>query len=383
MLISGRPKIVVTIHGVRTHGKWQKAITPFLAKYGLIPYHIDYGWFGAVGFYIPWLRERKIRAVRDELRRLVGGSDARRVSVIAHSFGTYIALTALRDERGALLYDRVVLTGSILPCDFPWDVVFQQKWALAAKNVRADADWVVSLADWLYHNLNWRFRYPVGKSGREKFEQNSAVLLDDELCGDHSVAHNELRFEQWARFIAYPNLPDDIAEKIQAEMQVMRQRAAMVLAVPVEDVRASMFVPWDGALRPLPEVSDNVTHAPEYGLEIQPGHGTIGVAFERGQPMTVIKAGDSWGEHPLPGSEIEKLDPRLGWALSFPLRSDALGMLAVVNIDGLGDPPQIVTGENSDALALAAFRIFTPFLAVGRRCLETAFRGEKPERPEV
>jgi hypothetical protein len=36
MLANSRPKIVVTIHGIRTSGLWQKEITPYLAQHGLI-----------------------------------------------------------------------------------------------------------------------------------------------------------------------------------------------------------------------------------------------------------------------------------------------------------------------------------------------------------
>lgn len=40
---------MVTIHGIQTTGKWQKGITPYLAQRGLVPYHLDYGWFVVVG----------------------------------------------------------------------------------------------------------------------------------------------------------------------------------------------------------------------------------------------------------------------------------------------------------------------------------------------
>ena len=46
------PKVVVTIHGIRTRGEWQKRITPHLAAHGLVPYHIGYGWFGG---FLPFL----------------------------------------------------------------------------------------------------------------------------------------------------------------------------------------------------------------------------------------------------------------------------------------------------------------------------------------
>ena len=113
-------KIVVTLHGIRTRGQWQKQITPYLARHGLIPYHLDYGFFGVLSFVLPWTRANRVQWLRSELRDLMDRTGAKRVSVIAHSFGTWLALEALEAENGNLRFDRVVLTGSIVRRDFPW-----------------------------------------------------------------------------------------------------------------------------------------------------------------------------------------------------------------------------------------------------------------------
>src|SRR5471030_2147321 len=85
-------KIVVTLHGIRTRGQWQKQITPYLARQGLIPYHLDYGFFGVLSFVLPWTRASRVQWLRTELRDLMDRTGAKRVSVIAHSFGTWLAL---------------------------------------------------------------------------------------------------------------------------------------------------------------------------------------------------------------------------------------------------------------------------------------------------
>jgi len=120
--------VVVTIHGIRTYGKWQKEITPFLASHGLVPYHIDFGYFRVLNFLWPWTRNRQVKAIQKELRELVDKVRTRRVSIVAHSFGTFLALEALRRDNGDLQFDRVVLTGSILPCDFDWQRLMSKKW---------------------------------------------------------------------------------------------------------------------------------------------------------------------------------------------------------------------------------------------------------------
>ena len=121
---------MVTIHGIRTRGQWQKQITPYLARYGLVPYHIDYGWFRAFRFFFPWWRKKQIQKVRVELRSLLEKAETPRVSIIAHSFGTLIAMECLKSDNGDLRYDRVVLTGSIVPRDFDWKSTFERRWPM-------------------------------------------------------------------------------------------------------------------------------------------------------------------------------------------------------------------------------------------------------------
>ena len=120
-------KIVVTLHGIRTRGQWQKQITPYLARHGLIPYHLDYGFFGLVSFLVPWARASRVQWLRGELRDLMDRTGAKRVSLIAHSFGTWLALEVLEAENGNIRFDRVVLTGSIVRRDFPWGSTLLRK----------------------------------------------------------------------------------------------------------------------------------------------------------------------------------------------------------------------------------------------------------------
>ena len=44
--------------------------------------------------------------------------------------------------------------------------------------------------------LRWITRLKAGDSGRQPFTQKHPALLDDWLAGDHSAAHNPLRFER-------------------------------------------------------------------------------------------------------------------------------------------------------------------------------------------
>jgi hypothetical protein len=82
-----------------------------------------------------WLRsDRKIDWFRDEYevrvdrhRATLGVGDGRRdLSIIAHSFGTWMVANAML-KYDTIRVDRLILCGSILPADFQWDVLFDRK----------------------------------------------------------------------------------------------------------------------------------------------------------------------------------------------------------------------------------------------------------------
>ena len=380
-----RPRVVVTIHGIRTHGEWQKSITPYLAGHGLVPYHIDFGWFPVLKFLLPWTRERQIRAIRAELRNLVDKVRTRRISVIAHSFGTLLAMEALLRDNGAFLYDRVVLTGSILPCDFDWQTVMSKKMVMAVRNERATADWVVRLALLASRRpLRWLSRLKAGDSGRREFTQKLPALLDDYVEGHHSETHNALKYEQWARFVAYPLLPDDVLAKVVTELQAFRQEASNILGESVVRIRANLFAPLDGSLRIVPGATDNMKYAPEFDLKIEFEHGATGEAFATGSPCIVIKRGESWTGNTLPGDELEKINPALRWVISLPLKSEARStVVGVVNVDGLDNLPVILQNLDSDDCKAVIMALHLGMLKRFQPCLQAGFRGDPPAQIEA
>jgi hypothetical protein len=57
--------IVLSIHGIRTTGAWQKSITPILAEAGFVHYPYDYGFFFVLKMLFPWIRSRMVVAFRE------------------------------------------------------------------------------------------------------------------------------------------------------------------------------------------------------------------------------------------------------------------------------------------------------------------------------
>lgn len=394
MSMNSYNKIGVTIHGIRTTGVWQKEITPALASHGLIPYHINYGYFWATLFFFRPFRESQIEAIRRELINLRKDTGASRISIIAHSFGTFIAMEALRRDNGELKYDRVVLTGSILPRNFDWRTLFDRELVTAVFNVRATSDWVVSLAAFLSGSgggrdgsdptggrfsraAHWLTGLNAGDSGRRKFDFVGARLLDEEIEGHHSIAHDRVRFGKWARFISYPRLPDDILRTLKRKLDALRLVAAKVLRAPADVIRINYFSLHRGVLKMVPGAFDNMTYVPEFELEIDLGQGSTGKAFTSGEPFFVVKDEAAWSGDQLPSSELHKLHPDVSWILSFPIKCPKRQIVVgVINYDCLGSVPDAFRDpESVDAQAvILALKPIT--LKLVGPCLEAAFLGE-------
>lgn len=118
-----RRHTVCLIHGIRTRAEWAERAASVLQASDLsiraVP--LRYGFFDGIRFLLPWSRTRSrptnriIRLLRDEFARKPD-----HVSVIAHSFGTYI-LARILQSTSDIRFHRIILCGSIIPDEFPWE----------------------------------------------------------------------------------------------------------------------------------------------------------------------------------------------------------------------------------------------------------------------
>ena len=117
---------VMSLHGIRTRGVWQKDLVPVLARQGLVPWALDYGNFGATKFLRKGARLEKVTWLRSEYERVMAEGKVSRPSIIAHSFGTYL-VAALLIKYPELVFDKIILTGSIVDRDFDWPIFAVQR----------------------------------------------------------------------------------------------------------------------------------------------------------------------------------------------------------------------------------------------------------------
>jgi hypothetical protein len=124
--------LVLLVHGINTRALWMDIVQPALERAGFSVAPISYGEFGVVRFLsFPFLR-------RAAIGRVLGGIDTAtrvyrdrtglypdRVSIISHSFGTWLILTIL-SLKPNLKFSRLVVCGSVLREDFNFDPVLHQ-----------------------------------------------------------------------------------------------------------------------------------------------------------------------------------------------------------------------------------------------------------------
>jgi hypothetical protein len=111
--------IVILVHGIRDHALWQSTLRATLQKEGFQAELTNYGRMNLFQFLIPIkiFRAKAISDLWEQIRTVRQNHPAARVSVIAHSFGTF-AVAQLMKEQFDLKFFRVIFCGSVVKYKF-------------------------------------------------------------------------------------------------------------------------------------------------------------------------------------------------------------------------------------------------------------------------
>jgi hypothetical protein len=112
---SGIQHVLLLIHGIRTHADWFETVTRIFASESsceVVP--IRYKYFDLIKFISPVGRGAPVRLIRKQLQNARAKYARAKISVIAHSFGTYALMHAIRDNRDIEIF-RIILCGSVVP----------------------------------------------------------------------------------------------------------------------------------------------------------------------------------------------------------------------------------------------------------------------------
>ncbi len=196
-------KVICPLHGIRTCAKWQKGLADLAHSqdWACRLERWSYGQFSLIAFLVPWTRESKLNWLRQQYDteihdRRLDIEKGQTPSVVAHSFGTYIlGYTLLRFD--FIRFNKVILCGSILPPDFPWDKLIERGQIQALRNEYGVRDpWVKRVCYFV------RGTGPSGASGftcrHERFEQEEFEYYHSDYFG-----HDHIE-DRWLPFLNKP-----------------------------------------------------------------------------------------------------------------------------------------------------------------------------------
>jgi len=181
---SRMPKFVFPLHGIRTRAKWQRAFADLAQSFAwdcrLENWY--FGWFSIFQFFSPWSREAKVRWFRATYESEMNSKELRLdegnyPSIVAHSFGAFILGNALIKYE-YIRFNKIILCGSILPRDFPWDQILERGQVRAVRNEYGLKD--------IWANRVGFFVPSTGSSGTHGFICKHPRLEQAEFQYDHS-----------------------------------------------------------------------------------------------------------------------------------------------------------------------------------------------------
>ncbi len=174
--------VVISLHGIRTTGRWQKELTDELVQRGFRHVALDYGYFPAIALILPWTRRRKIRWLLDQYDKEILDLTTP-PSFIAHSYGTYL-LTEAMSSNSLMRFDRLILCGSIIRREFPWStILIDRRQANLVLHETGGRDFWSKVVAWLVSD--------AGSSGVDGFKDTARteVLSGRETELVHEIKH--------------------------------------------------------------------------------------------------------------------------------------------------------------------------------------------------
>lgn len=188
-----KKNIVVLIHGIMTHAVWQERLAEKLkTEANIDAFPIGYVFFDVVKFWCPFFtRQEPINRVERELRVLHEQYPDANISVVAHSFGTYIMAQILIEKTDIKIH-RLQLCGSIISKKYRWDQVRDRISGKVLNDAGTRDYWpvVASLLSWGY-----------GASGTFGFK---TALVKDRFynCGHSDFFKDEHMCKYWIPLLA-------------------------------------------------------------------------------------------------------------------------------------------------------------------------------------
>lgn len=223
--------VIALVHGINTDAEWQEALADQIrAECGLQAYSIGYGNYSPRHFLWPYwsMREAPINRVIDQLRAIRAEKPTARISVIAHSFGTYI-MSMIFLRCADLTFHRILLCGAVIDTRFKWESV-RTKFTQLVNDVGTRDVWPV-----IAKQSTWGY----GDSGAFGFK--NTVCRDRHFDYEHSDFMTPEHFTQfWKPFLLDGEI---ITSSWTKERKAAGRKIAILRRIPFKYFLWWIFVP--------------------------------------------------------------------------------------------------------------------------------------------
>jgi hypothetical protein len=117
-------QVVILVHGIRDYALWQNSIRATLERAGFKAEPTNYDRFNLLKFLLPiwFFRRQAIEEVWKQIRIIAQNNPNTPISVIAHSFGTFVVSHLLK-EGFDLKFHRIIFCGSVVPYNFDYEQI--------------------------------------------------------------------------------------------------------------------------------------------------------------------------------------------------------------------------------------------------------------------
>lgn len=114
----------LSVHGIRTFGKWQQDLKKTIESHisSINFEHYKYGYFTVLSFLIPFLRNLQIKKFKLSIEEIISRTDNDEIIIFCHSFGTYIVINSIdsliKNGVDCNKISKIVLAGSVLKSNY-------------------------------------------------------------------------------------------------------------------------------------------------------------------------------------------------------------------------------------------------------------------------
>jgi pimeloyl-ACP methyl ester carboxylesterase len=162
-----RDHLVLLVHGINTYARWMDRLKPHLRSAGLEVSATSFGKFGIPRFLSPltFLRKAAVDRVLADVDNAIdifqqnNGSKPEKVSIISHSFGTYIVSQILANH-AQYKWHRIIFCGSVIRDDYKFDKAVRSRFDGPLLNEVGSKDYWPVLAE----SAGWGYG-SVGSNG--------------------------------------------------------------------------------------------------------------------------------------------------------------------------------------------------------------------------